>query len=95
SLSGHAKAVCHVSFSSDGKTMVTAGDDRRLIFWRVGSWRNTGELVVADDVKATAFAESPSGATTFLMVTFNAEGDSVSQLPIEDPLEWSWLRHER
>jgi WD40 repeat protein len=90
-LPGHAKAICHIAFSSDGQTMLTAGDDQRIKFWRVESWRDAGELVFDEPVKSVGFMSKSDGDRSLVVGTSGNTGYQVSLLEIQPPAGWNWL----
>jgi WD40 repeat protein len=44
-LKGHSKAVTALAWSTDGKAVATAGDDRAILVWDPETGRQTGSLV--------------------------------------------------
>jgi len=69
SLEGHEGRVVTMTFSPDGATLVSAGEDRQLLAWNV----DTGDRVAKldSDAKVRSMAFSPDGA---LLATGAAEG---------------------
>jgi WD40 repeat protein len=57
----HTAGVLAVAYSPDGKTLATAGKDKLIVLWDVGSWRARGTLDGnPGDVSKLAF--SPDGS---------------------------------
>jgi WD40 repeat protein len=72
-LPGHDQAAVDVTFSADGATLASGGQDRLVRLWRVKDGRQIGEFGHDSAVRSVAF--SPDGAT---LVT--ASQDSVVRL---------------
>jgi WD40 repeat protein len=62
-LRGHKSAVGAVAFSPDGKTLVTASDDRTVILWDVDSGQEIGTLRAGDG--PVIGGQKMSGTLTF------------------------------
>jgi eukaryotic-like serine/threonine-protein kinase len=59
-LTGHHLGVWSGSFSPEGRTFVTAGSDRTVRTWEVGTWKQT-ELLRGHDDEVWCAAISPDG----------------------------------
>ncbi|MDQ2880940.1 MAG: hypothetical protein M3Y48_06700 [Actinomycetota bacterium] len=57
---GHTSAVDHLSFSSDGRRMVSGGYDGKVVLWRMGE--KTNELAVATLRPVSGSREAPAPA---------------------------------
>ena len=61
-LKGHEKSVSCMAFTSDGRTLATGGDDRRVVIWDVSSGRKLHEVSGFKE-NITAIAFSPDQRT--------------------------------
>ena len=91
-LQGHASKVNHVSFSPDGKTVLSGGSDGRLAFWRVDSWRATGELVFEEPVHCAGFVNKTNGDRTLAVATREKQRIEVFSLPLQAATDWTWTQ---
>jgi WD40 repeat protein len=89
-LPGHAGKINQVAFSPDGNTMASGDDDGIIKFWRVGSWRNTGELVFDEPVQSVGFVSKSNGDRALVVGTGEGSKLQVSLLKIRSPSDWSW-----
>jgi WD40 repeat protein len=88
-LWGHTDAVTRACFSPDGKTVLSAGWDDRIILWDVATRRPIGEpIVVSKGLVSVAF--SPDGSRFV-----SAEGksiviwDTASRQPVGEPFNYA------
>jgi len=60
-LKGHEASVLAVGFSHDGKTLVSAGGDGRVVIWDIENWK-VKRVIQRHPSAVTAVAISPNGA---------------------------------
>lgn len=63
-LEGHTENTNALIFSEDGKTLLSAADDRRIILWDLINWKLTDSLTLTDPI--STFSMGPSGSKSFL-----------------------------
>jgi WD40 repeat protein len=71
-LTGHEGTVHRFIFSADGKTLISAGEDKTIRFWDVATGKEVRRLVTAEPVVQIAVA--PDGKALASVGTVKAEG---------------------
>lgn len=61
------RGIQHAAFTSDGRTVVTAGDGKHVQFWDTATWRPSGEPLV-HDLPISAMALSPDDRKIALLL---------------------------
>jgi len=86
-LKGHADDVRALVFSLDGRTLVSAGDDQRILLWDVDSKRETARLTGhRGDVRALALAPEAK------LLASGAEDDTIRLWSLPDGRELATLK---
>ena len=72
-LRGHTAPVTHVAFTPDGKTLISAGNEKDIFFWDVAEQNQSGSPLSSNQDSISSFAVSPDGKLL-------ASGDSAGRV---------------
>ena len=62
-MHGHNDWVDHISFSPDGKTLISGSDDGTIIFWDIPTQQRTGQLFTENAARILTMILGPDGKT--------------------------------